>query len=695
MVFLSLPESMPEVPFGILSNKTSNGTIQIEVGTADESKEISSTGQGADNYGGLIGNYQADQLTSGLELTGLNITSSHTGEAKTAYSGVIAEVTGKSYVKMENLTVSVNQQVANGSYFGGLVANCSGADISGFFDIGTVKVSSTTNSMVKADGASGGLIGKLEDGVVRLSGKTDLSGIQPGGESSQYGQLVGNRGAALVYAVGTGSDSNAATAAGWTLVRDNSGTYVSDIGNWGEVIRVDGSTLSEQVGTEGNTLNTLLTYDNVGHTVTVKAFNPGTISNAQDFAALALTMQCSGAKIDGALRFSGSAALNSQITLTGDNNTSIDLTNTGVTGLMRDDGTQGAFTGSLNGGSRTVILDVGDAYGVTSDETTCTSADAGCGQIYNHSYLGLFAKTGNLTGGISDLTISGSINYGSSTQQEIWVGGVTAFQGSDAASYQNVTSDIAISFKGEVAADSKEALKATHVGGFVGAVSGTPALTFTGCKWTGSITDSATTESDCYLGGYIGSMSPDGGSITLNNSSIGNGTEKKASITVTQPGTVSKTGGILAAVETKEKTDNTITITANGFTINGFDTSSAATESTGWFPRLRLAQRRFYSEQSVRFKCDIECRESWLWRPCLRGGWSLDHKKSQMKARMPIRIPKNMESNTEQEFPLTERAQMIRRALCWCAVAMITEAQTLTVITTPFIWNWIPRRHIR
>ena len=93
-------------------------------------------------------------------------------------------------------------------------------DASGFFDIGTVKVSSKNNNTVKTDktnsGASGGLIGKLEDGVVRLSGKTDLSGIQPGGEGSQYGQLVGNRGAALVYAVGTGSDFNADTAAGWT-----------------------------------------------------------------------------------------------------------------------------------------------------------------------------------------------------------------------------------------------------------------------------------------------------------------------------------------------------------------------------------------------------------------------------------------------------------------------------------------------
>ena len=121
--------------FGMLKNQASNYTVKIQDGAG---KEIISAGQGADNYGGLIGSYQADRLTFGLELTGLSITSSHTGEEKTAYSGVIAEVTGKSYVKMENLTVSVNQQVANGSYFGGLVANCSGEGTSGFFDIGTV-----------------------------------------------------------------------------------------------------------------------------------------------------------------------------------------------------------------------------------------------------------------------------------------------------------------------------------------------------------------------------------------------------------------------------------------------------------------------------------------------------------------------------------------------------------------------------
>ena len=131
-----------------------------------------------------------------------------------------------------------------------------------------------------------------------------------------------------------------------------------------------------------------------------------------------------------------------------------------------------------------MVLSIGYAYGVRADGATCKSTDEGCGKIYNHSYLGLFAKTG--TNSISNLTVSGNINYGLSTKKEIWVGGVTAFQEADTVSYQNVTSDIAISFTGKVTDETKETLKAAHVGGFVGAASKAPALTFTGCKWTGS-----------------------------------------------------------------------------------------------------------------------------------------------------------------------------------------------------------------
>lgn len=564
--------------FGVLQNGAeNNGTNTYTIGI-EAKANASSTGNGVENYGGLIGKYEAKNLGSTLNLKNLQLTSSHNETKKTAYAGVIAEVTGKSYVKMDDLTVAVNQKVENGSYFGGLVANCSADDASGFFDIGTVTISSENNNTVNKDGASGGLVGNLTDGVVRLYGKTDLSGIQPGGEGSQYGQLVGKRGTALVYAVGTGSNSNADGTKGWTLVRDGSGKYVSDIGNWGEVIRVDGSTLSEKVGTEESTSNPLLTYDNAGHTVTVKEFDLGNISNAQDFTALALTMQCSNAKSEGALHLSGSAGLDSQISLTAD----INLKKTGVTGLMRDDGTQDAFTGKLDGGNHTLTLDIGDAYGMKADgKTECKESDAGCGQIYNHSYLGLFAKTGNLTGGISNLTISGNINYGLISNEEIWVGGVTALQEKGTASYQNVTSELAISFTGKTS-EKTQSTMTTRVGGFVGEASGSPALTFTNCCWKGTITDHATADSDCYLGGYVGSMDSAGGSITLTNSSIGNGKNAKASIhTEKQSCTVSKTGGILAVAENDSK--NKITITVDGFKINGFDISSTATESTGGF----------------------------------------------------------------------------------------------------------------
>lgn len=214
-------------------------------------------------------------------------------------------------------------------------------------------------------------------------------------------------------------------------------------------------------------------------------------------------------------------------------------------------------------------------------KTECKESDAGCGQIYNHSYLGLFAKTGNLPDGISNLTISGSINYGLISKEEIWVGGVTALQEKGTASYQNVTSELAISFTGKTSENTQSTMT-TRVGGFVGEASGSPTLTFTNCCRKGKITDHATTDSDCYLGGYVGSMDSAGGNITLTNSFIGNGKNAKASIhTEKQSCTVSKTGGILAVAENDSK--NKITITVDGFKINGFDISSTATESTGGF----------------------------------------------------------------------------------------------------------------
>lgn len=594
--------------FGVLENKSEEGKITLTgaYNGSDNSgaiNDIESSGKNSTHYGGLIGKYQADSLKASLIIEGLKVFSIHSTE-KTSYGGVIACVDRNCYVQVKNLDIVVQQDSNNGSYFGGVIAYGTGSSL---FDIGTVAVKDNKNSPKAAGTAYGGIIGNLGDGVLRLSGRTDLSGLKYSKQFPEYGQIVGTRGAGLIYALGNGLDYNETSNTGWNLVRNDGASYISDVGNWGEVVRLDGDKLSETKNAGEDSSPNLLYFNQTEHTVTVQGFanNHKDINNVCNFAAIALTYQCYKNP-------SGNESTNSGALILSDTtcpatwdiklNADIDLTGTGILGLTRDNGESQVFTGSIDGGDGTggtanhsITLDIGGKYGVFSNGTACSS-DAGkngCGQIYNHKYLGLLAKAGNSS--ITNLTVGGFVDYGmgdtdnaKDDSKKYYAGGLVANltkdtgdnQAEKASTFTNVVSDVDVTLNGNNNHINKS-------GGFVGLVSSGVTLNFTGCKWSGSFTDN-TKQGDIYIGGYVGCISDanpnEPGSIIFKNCSIGNGDGDEAAISVNSK-TITKVGGILAATDNTGKANNVneaeISIQAENFTVDGLNITSSATNQTG------------------------------------------------------------------------------------------------------------------
>lgn len=571
--------------FGVLYNSSADDSttghdITLQNGEDIISNSTNGDGNASGNYGGLIGKYDADSMAISLLINDITVSSTNSRK-KNAYSGMIAQSNGLSYVKVCNLDVTVAQSSETGNFFGGLVAYSKGDNasdkISLFLDAGTVKITGSKNNKAQY---SGGLAGYIEDGVVRLSGKTDLSGIKPYDKVETaytdnrcaYSQLVNYRDNVLIYAVGTGSDYDETKNTGWTLVRNASGLFFNDIGNWGEVLRVDGTKLRETQNAAERDTENLLSFDTEDHTVTIGGFSVDAINSQQDFAALAMSYQCGGAKTEGALRLSASVESNSDLKVAGD----IDLTDTGITGFARDNGSQTEFTGILDGADHTITLDIGDVYGVKADGSACVQTDNGCGQIYEHNRIGLFADTGATT--IKNLKVKGNIYFGMTNVTDgIRCGVITADQSKSAATFENVISDV------DITTYNGDSTKTAQVGGFTGYAASGADMTFTSCSWTGSILNEC--NSSAYtIGGYVGVVGndTDGGKITLTNSSIGAGdtSTDRAAINVTKAVNDAKVGGILGSTESG-KNKGKVTITADDFTVNGLDITSSSTKTTG------------------------------------------------------------------------------------------------------------------
>lgn len=440
--------------FGLLTNSADIAKISI-TGTANDI--ITSNFDGtvrAGFYGGIVGRYSANALSSELALSDIivNVTGSCNALDFGSLIGKIGD-NSKAYVSVKNTTISIKNSTSSQNNYGGLVGYADQA----FIDVGG-KVT-VTAADVSANQSVGGIVGKFnKNGVVRLGGETNLSGFYPKDPNKNGCQIVGNRGNALIYSL-----------SGWSFTRTSS--KVIDDMDWGGVLRLNDSDLLESA-------NGVLSFDGSGHTVTINGFpNKNiTISNRADFARAALIMQHDSndfVKYSGASRADMLAA---NISLSAD----VDISDTGLTGFMRDNG-EDKFTGTLNGNSHTITMSVGK--------------DA---KIVFHTHNGLFAKTSGAK--ISNLMLVSNFNIvgdNVSGGDACYIGSISAYN-SGALTIDSVTANVTASPSGAYT---------NFVGGLVGYVADAISeVSFTNSAVTENLTyDNSTTKVDCTcLGGVIG-----------------------------------------------------------------------------------------------------------------------------------------------------------------------------------------------
>lgn len=513
--------------FGLLTNSADSVKISI-TGTANDT--IISNFDGtvrAGFYGGIVGRYSANALSSELALS--DITVNVTGSCNALdFGGLIGKIgdNSKAYVSVKNTTISINNPTSSQNNYGGLVGYADQA----FIDVGG-KVTVTAND-VSANQSVGGIVGKFnKNGVVRLGGETDLSGFYPKDPNKNGCQIVGNRGIALIYSL-----------SGWSFTRTSS--KVIDDMDWGGVLRLNNSDLLESA-------DGVLSFDGSGHTVTINGFpnNNITISNRADFARAALIMQHDSnvfVKYSGASRADMLAA---NISLSAD----VDISDTGLTGFMRDND-EDTFTGTLNGNSHKLTMTVG------------TDND----KIVFHTHNGLFAKTSGAK--ISNIKIVSNLNIvgdNVSGGDACYIGSVSAYN-SGALAIDSVTADVTASPSGAYT---------NFVGGLVGYVAdATSEVSFTNSAVTANLTyDNSTTKVDCTcLGGVIGMVgavtsTPTTG-IKFDNVTVG------GNITDKHTGSNSRVGGLIAEVGAK---DNSASVVPNKVSITNVNINALTINSSG------------------------------------------------------------------------------------------------------------------
>lgn len=579
--------------FGVLNyDCTSGGTL-----TLSNAATVTPVFQGSNwQSGGLIGQYTANSLKSTLSIPSSKATITHNGRA-TSFGGVIGFIAAGSnigsalndstaaYVEINGAEVTVDTESNTSSVsdsFGGLVAEMS--DKGHFLSV-SGSVSITSSSVGSKVSGMGGILGKATNGVLRISGTTDLSGLTFINTGKSIGQIAGEIDGTIVYSLGSGNDNE---NSGWQLIRPNS-CPVSALGSYGEVIRLNGTDLKEVIK-EGETVSSdfsnadeLVHYYPSLHQIVIcynasNASSGLTINNTRDLVALSMIMQCEITKDLGAYCNNYGAKknlLDKNITISETpNNQTINLAGTGCTGLIRDNGKQ-KYTGIFNGNNCTIQLATGEAYGYTSEGIIASNMDGkstnlGIGQIYNHSTIGFISYC---NGTVQNLTLSGHIYFQNvNSGVNVQCGAVAG--STDGVTMSDVTVDTRIIYSDGAGGSS---LKTIYTGGFVGCTSNKSAqISFDNCVMKGTIDNT----SNCHefaMGGFIAEIDADNTNVSFKNCGL-NGAKIIFNRTSVGTSNDAKLGGLIGRIGTNKQTH---TVTIENFEITDSTVKSDATASCG------------------------------------------------------------------------------------------------------------------
>ena len=522
--------------FGVLNYDCTTGGI-LTLSNAKATPDF----QGSNwQSGGLIGQYTANALKSTLSIPSSTVTITHRGSAE-SFGGVIGFIAGTkarsaldnataAYVEIGGAAVTVNAESYNSSSdgrFGGLVAEMS---TEGHFLSVSGNVSIESSSVGSKVPGMGGILGKATNGVLRISGITDLSKLTFSKTGNTFGQMAGEVDGTIVYALGSGNGDGTENY-GWKLIRPES-CSVSALGSYGEVVRLNGTDLKE-MAKEGETVasgfsdaNDLIHFYSSLHQIVIcyNASNASsclTVNNKRDLVALSMIMQCGITGDLGAYCNTYGAKeslLGKNITISSNlKDQTMDLSGTGCMGLLRDNGVQ-KYTGTFNGNNCTIQLAIGEAYGYTAEKTAAQNMDGksvslGIGQIYNHSTIGFLPYC---NGAVQKVILSGYIYF-----QNV-DGGVDvqcgAIAGStDGVTMSGVTVDTKIIYSDGAGGAS---LKTIYAGGFVGrTVKDGANISFENCAMKGTIDNT----SNCHefaMGGYLAEINANNTNVSFKNCAL-------------------------------------------------------------------------------------------------------------------------------------------------------------------------------